>query len=400
LTYGPARIPVVSNLTGEVAGPELSTPDYWVRHVREAVRFADGVRTLHDRGVTRFLELGPDGVLTAMAQSTLPEAGEALFAPVLRKDREETTSLLTALGRLHAEGGEVDWAAFFAGTDARRVQLPTYAFQRTRYWVEGGGTLSSQVVDAEFWDAVEREDLTELARTLEVEQADLAPALPALSAWHRRRDERAAADTWSYTVNWVPLTGAIREVAALSGSWLVVVESGGEVWAREAAAGLVERGARLVEVPAGAGVEEFAGLEFSAVSGVVSLLGSAASVLALVQAVEGAGGGGCRVWAVTRGGVSTGAGDAGGVCAEAAGVWGLGRVAGLELPGVWGGLIDVPVEPGGVVWDRVCGVLTAAGAAGAASAGGAAGAVGVGGAGGVEDQVAVRAGGVWGRRLV
>ncbi|CAL9649240.1 type I polyketide synthase [Streptomyces sp. enrichment culture] len=382
LAYGPARIPVVSNLTGEVAGPELSTPDYWVRHVREAVRFADGIRTLHDRGVTRFLELGPDGVLTAMAQSTLPEAGEALFAPVLRKDREETTSLLTALGRLHAEGGEVDWAAFFAGTDARRVELPTYAFQRTRYWVEGGGTLSSQVVDAEFWDAVEREDLTELARTLEVEQADLAPTLPALSAWHRRRDERAAADTWSYTVNWVPLTGAIREVAALSGSWLVVVESGGEVWAREAAAGLVERGARLVEVPAGAGAEEFAGLEFSAASGVVSLLGSAASVLALVQAVEGAGGGGCRVWAVTRGGVSAGSGDAGGVCAEAAGVWGLGRVAGLELPGVWGGLIDVPAGADGRVWDRVCGVLAAAGA------------------GGVEDQVAVRAGGVWGRRLV
>ncbi|WP_407842433.1 SDR family NAD(P)-dependent oxidoreductase [Streptomyces albidoflavus] len=136
LTFENARIPVISNLTGETAGPELSTPGYWVRHVREAVRFADGVRTLHAQGVTRFLEAGPDGVLTAMAQNTLPDAGEALFAPLLRKDREESSALLTAVGRLHAHGGEVDWTACLAQTapGARRVELPTYAFQRSRYW--------------------------------------------------------------------------------------------------------------------------------------------------------------------------------------------------------------------------------------------------------------------------
>ncbi|MEU2050554.1 type I polyketide synthase, partial [Streptomyces albidoflavus] len=136
LTYENARIPVISNLTGEVAGAELSTPGYWVRHVREAVRFADGVRTLHAQGVTRFLEAGPDGVLTAMAQNTLPDAGEALCTAALRKDREETSALLTAVGRLHAHGGEVDWTACLAQTapGARRVELPTYAFQRSRYW--------------------------------------------------------------------------------------------------------------------------------------------------------------------------------------------------------------------------------------------------------------------------
>ncbi|MGW9258330.1 type I polyketide synthase [Streptomyces albidoflavus] len=375
LTYENACVPVVSNLTGEVAGPELSTADYWVRHVREAVRFADGVRTLHAEGVTRLLEVGPDGVLTAMAQNTLPEAGEALLVPVLRKDREETSALLTAVGRLHAHGGEVDWAAFFAGTGARRVQLPTYAFRRTRYWVEGATALGGQAVDSAFWETVGREDLTELARTLEVDQTDLAPVLPALSAWHHRRGERAAADTWAYTEHWTPLTAL---PAARAGTWLVVAEAEGPDWAREAAAGLVERGARLVEVASGAGAEEYSALLAGAdePAGVVSLLGSAASVLALVQAADAVG---VRVWAVTRGGVSTGSADAGSVRAEAAAVWGLGRVAGLELPQVWGGLIDVPAETDDRVWDRVCGVLASGD--------------------GAEDQVAVRAGGVFGRRL-
>ncbi|MFF8568523.1 SDR family NAD(P)-dependent oxidoreductase [Streptomyces albidoflavus] len=329
LSYEDARIPVVSNLTGEVAGPELSTPDYWVRHVREAVRFADGVRTLRGQGVTRFVELGPDGVLTAMARNTLPESEEVLCVPVLRKDREETIALLSALGRLHVHGGEVDWAAFFAGAvaGARRVALPTYAFQRERFWPE--------VADG------------------------------------------AVGDEWAYREEWRPVS--VAGAGGLTGSWLVVAESGAGVWTREAAAGLVERGARLVEVPAGAGAEEFSGL-FAAsgdLAGVVSLSESAASVLALVQAADAVG---VRVWAVTRAGVSTGSADAGSVRAEAAAVWGLGRVAGLELPQVWGGLIDVPAEADGRVWDRVCGVLA-------------------GGAAGFEDQVAVRAGGVFGRRL-
>ncbi|MGC9443187.1 SDR family NAD(P)-dependent oxidoreductase, partial [Streptomyces sp. WG5] len=135
LSFEPPRIPVVSNLTGAVVTDEMASPDFWVRHVREAVRFLDGIRALEAAGVTTYLELGPDGVLSAMAQDCLTEDGAALV-PVLRKDRPEAETVTTALAHAHSRGITVDWQAYFAGTGARRVDLPTYAFQRQRYWLE------------------------------------------------------------------------------------------------------------------------------------------------------------------------------------------------------------------------------------------------------------------------
>ncbi|KJY41428.1 hypothetical protein VR41_12700 [Streptomyces sp. NRRL B-1568] len=136
LTFAEPAVPVVSNLTGEVAADGLlCSPDYWVRHVRHAVRFADGVRALRVEGASVLLELGPGGVLTAMAQDSLGEDGRRVTAvPALRKDRGEETALLTALARLHVTGVAVDWRQVFEGTAARRVELPSYAFQHTRFW--------------------------------------------------------------------------------------------------------------------------------------------------------------------------------------------------------------------------------------------------------------------------
>ncbi|WP_030369996.1 type I polyketide synthase, partial [Streptomyces roseoverticillatus] len=133
ITFQAPRLPLVSNVTGGLAGPELvCSADYWVRHVRETVRFADGVRALAAEGATVFLELGPDGVLTAMAQHTLDDTAVAVSS--LRKDRPEETALLTALARLHVAGVGVDWPGIFDGTGAHRVDLPTYPFQHERYW--------------------------------------------------------------------------------------------------------------------------------------------------------------------------------------------------------------------------------------------------------------------------
>ncbi|WP_407288177.1 type I polyketide synthase [Streptomyces sp. BP-8] len=137
LDFRAPRIPLVSTLTGDLAtAQELASPDYWVRHAREAVRFLDAVRTLEARGAGRFLELGPDGVLVPMAQSALADDGAAVLAATARADRSEEETLVAAVSRLHAHGTPVDWATYFSGTGARPVDLPTYPFQRRRLWLD------------------------------------------------------------------------------------------------------------------------------------------------------------------------------------------------------------------------------------------------------------------------
>ncbi len=150
LTFAPPGIPIVSNLTGEPASAEeLCSPGYWVAHVRRPVRFMDGVRWLAARGVGSFLELGPDGVLSAMGHDCLAgerrveeegEEGDAapLLAALLRGQRPEARTSLAALAEAWVRGVDVDWGSLFEGSGARRVSLPTYAFQRRRYWLDGG----------------------------------------------------------------------------------------------------------------------------------------------------------------------------------------------------------------------------------------------------------------------
>jgi acyl transferase domain-containing protein/acyl carrier protein len=136
VSFAAPSIPIVSNLTGEVAGSELCEAGYWVRHVRNTVRFADGVGWLVEQGVGDFLELGPDGVLSAMARDCFaPDGDPAETVPVLRAERPEVGTFLAAMARLWGRGVEVDWAAAVPA-GARRVGLPTYPFRRRRYWLD------------------------------------------------------------------------------------------------------------------------------------------------------------------------------------------------------------------------------------------------------------------------
>ena len=129
LSYNEPRIPMALAADGAAA---MGVPDagYWVRQVRDAVRFGDAVTALAAEGVHHWLELGPDGTLSALARDVLGE--DITAVPLLRKHRDETTTALTALAQLHVTGVHVPWGELFG--EGPLTALPTYAFQRDRYW--------------------------------------------------------------------------------------------------------------------------------------------------------------------------------------------------------------------------------------------------------------------------
>ncbi|SED08804.1 type I polyketide synthase [Streptomyces melanosporofaciens] len=407
--YSAPRLAIVSNVTGELAGEEVCSPEYWVRHVRQAVRFGDGIRFLEGQGVTRYVEIGPAGVLSAMGQECV--SGPAAFVPLLRKDRDEVEALLAGVAQVHAHGGEVDWERVFAGRGARRVELPTYAFQRQRYWFDPAtpGTptaaaTDASAVEARFWEAVEREDLEALTTTLEIDQQTrLSELLPALSSWRRGQSDRATVDSWRYRITWSPVSAEER-TAPLSGTWLLAVPEGRADSARvtAVASALDRRGARVVALTLSTtGRDALAERLRQAVAtggtpaGVLSLLalddgphpehtalttGLALNV-GLIQALGDAGIA-APLWLATAGAVSVSGSDSLGSPAQAA-TWGLGRVAALEHPQRWGGLVDLPGDLDERTADRLCAALS-----------------GIVGDSGPEDQLALRDAGVFVRRLV
>ncbi len=140
LTYSAPTIPMV------VPAEVLCTPEFWVRQLRDTVDLAGGVDRLRERGVTRFLELSPAATMISNVRDCYGDA-PVVVAPSLRRRRDEVESVAVSMAILHNAGVEVDWAAFFAGTGAQRVDLPTYAFEHERFWLEttlvGGHNLSS-----------------------------------------------------------------------------------------------------------------------------------------------------------------------------------------------------------------------------------------------------------------
>ncbi|WP_396276667.1 type I polyketide synthase [Kitasatospora xanthocidica] len=399
LTYHAPAVPIVSTLTGEPATTEqLTDPDYWIRHARHTVRFHDAVDALRAKGVTTFLELGPDAVLTAMGRDHGDDGDEA-FVPVLRRDRAEVRTAVSAVAALHGRGVRADWAAFFAGSGARRVDLPTYAFQRRRFWLDAAPVAgAADPADASFWAAVEQQDLAALGSSLrlaEEEQRSLGDLLPALSSWRRERQDRSLLDSWRYRVEWQRLADPAAP-PGLSGDWLAVLPAG---WTEEGTGGALSalraRGARVLAVAAAEG-EDRAGLAARLLAaagerqpdGVLSLLAlderearpgvpaALPDTVLLLNALDEAGLD-APLWCATRGAVAAGTGDR--VSPAQAQLWGLGRVAALECPVRWGGLVDLPETVDGKAADLLAAVLA-------------------GGSG--EDQAAVRADGLYARRLV
>jgi len=132
--YGAPQVTVVSTVTGAVVGAGELGAEYWVRQVREPVRFAAGMATLASAGVDVFLEVGPGTTLLGLGRQCVGESG-GIWAPSLRQGQPDWERMLESLATLWAGGIPIDWAAVDREYGRRLISLPTYAFQRERYWL-------------------------------------------------------------------------------------------------------------------------------------------------------------------------------------------------------------------------------------------------------------------------
>uniref|UniRef100_UPI000B1B2658 acyltransferase domain-containing protein n=1 Tax=Streptomyces atriruber TaxID=545121 RepID=UPI000B1B2658 len=418
VAFAAPRIPLISNVSGAEAGEEIMSPEYWARHVRQPVLFQPAIAEVAARAGV-FVELGPSPVLTTAAQHTLDHVADPQesFEPVvtasLHSGQPDDVAFAQAMARLHTAGITVDWSGYFpADPQPRTVDLPTYPFQGRRFWLADSAVpVAASPADGEeagFWAAVEGADVQALVDTLHLKddehRAALETVFPALSAWRRERRDRSTVDAWRYRVDW--RRADLPTPAPGTGAWLVLAPEGAaETWSRTCVRALEETGApvRLIEVGPAPGRADLADLirswqstcsdDGTPLGGVLSLLAFADGTDADPAARRGPTGTSTTLtllhglldaavevplWCATRGAVSCGDTDPI-VAPEQAPVWGMGRVVALEHPELWGGLVDLPADPAALDPAALYAVLC--GESG-------------------EDQVALRRGGVLGRRLV
>ncbi|MFI0781127.1 type I polyketide synthase, partial [Streptomyces sp. NPDC021212] len=381
LTYHQPTLPLISNLTGHPADEQIATPDYWAQHIRQPVHFHPAITHTAPETST-FLELGPDPVLATATQHTLSHATtdtdqpSPLVTATLTRKQPDVHAFANALARLHTAGTTVDWAPWFpAGPAPRTVELPTYAFQHQRFWLapptrrHDGRGAQHDATEAQLWGAIEAQDVDALTSTLQLGEDGpgidaLLPALPLLSAWRRRHREHSTIDSWRYRIAWAHLPDAAA-TPALTGTWLLLVPSGlAEHPAVQAAAQALDaHGAtretltiNTVAVHREVLAQQLAGPDGvrTAPVGVLSLLAldetthpdhpavptGLAATMALVPALDELGWP-TALWCLTQGAVAATSSDALPHPHQAQ-TWGFGRVAALEYPRLWGGLIDLP----------------------------------------------------------
>ncbi|GAB3799131.1 SDR family NAD(P)-dependent oxidoreductase [Micromonospora zhanjiangensis] len=396
ITPRAADVAFYSTVTGAVTDGASLDAGYWFTNLRQPVELEQAVRRLAIDGYRVFIECSPHPVLTSGVQGTVddlgPAVGQVTVVGTLRRDDGGPRRLLTSLAEAWAGNARVDWGR--AVGPARRIDLPTYPFQRTRYWLAPPERtiVAESAADARFWDSVTRTDVAQVARELSVRpDTPLEAVVPALSSWRRRAQDEARADGWRYRLQWQRHQAG----TAVRGHWLVVVTGDGRDSATYAAvvAALSARGVQvstLVVPAAERGPVSEALASAGPADGVLSLLtldetpdaahpdlpAGLTAQLALIQALADRPV--APLWTVTRGAVSTGATDTASAAAQAA-AWGLGGVAAVEQPALHGALVDLPEELDNAALDRFCAVL--------------------GTAAGTEDRFAVRGGAVLVPRL-
>nr|WP_024877535.1 type I polyketide synthase [Saccharomonospora piscinae] len=382
-----SAVPFYSTVTGtRVDAAELDA-DYWYRNLRSTVDFDGAVRAaLADRH-PRLLEVSPHPVL-AMSLSDIAEdtGSAAAIHTTLRRDPDvdDADRFVQSLADVHVHGGDVAFSELFAG--ARRVELPTYAFQHERFWPQPAELVAAEVTrprdgtglaesGAALWAAVDSGDASALAATLDLPDGEIAvdELADRLAAYRERDRRRAHVNGLRYRIEWTPSFDARPE--ELTGTWLVVSRDTGD---DELPSVLRERGASVVTVPPGEVANVLDPARPPAGVLVVARGPDAVGdvVTALKHVAEAALD--APLWCLTRGAVAAARGDRAPDPAAAA-VWGAGIVAALEYPAAWGGLVDLPPSRDREAERRLVELL-------ARPEG--------------EDQVAVRAQGVFVRRLV
>jgi len=397
ITYHPPKQRLISNLTGKLAGAEVATPAYWVRHVREAVRFADGVATLQAQGVDTFLEIGPKPTLLGMVEPILdaeqPAVGgeiqnraqgapakiqNPLLLPSLRENHPDWQQMLASLGELYVRGVLIDWAGLDRDAGAagarRKIVLPTYPFQRQRYWVEPTAAVADDTAQTGFanWLATHSiEQLTDLVTEqrafAESERATVTKVLSALTAESRTQQMAAQVASMLYEVAWEPQhTATAVQPPATPGRWLLLADGHGvsaalatrltalgeqveslplpsadDTWADQIKQALMSAQERPLR-----GILHLwaldAGLTDDSRDLLLSQQRPLASVLSIIQGLATIPTPGFalpRLWLVTRGAQQLTPTEQ--VALAQTPLWGLGRVIALEHGDVWGGLIDV-----------------------------------------------------------
>ncbi|NET12288.1 MAG: SDR family NAD(P)-dependent oxidoreductase, partial [Okeania sp. SIO1H6] len=193
VTYNQPRISLISNVTGEKVSAEIATPEYWVRHVRQPVKFAQSMKTLHEQGYQLFLEIGPKPILLGMGRRCV-SGDSGVWLPSLRPgkipletEKSEDTSLLnndwqqilSSLAQLYVQGAKVDWRGFDRDYVRQKVILPTYPFQREKYWIQ---TTNSQSISAsKLHPLINRKFQSPLSKDIFFESEFSTDALPFLA---------------------------------------------------------------------------------------------------------------------------------------------------------------------------------------------------------------------------
>ena len=267
VSYSSPQIGLISNVTGGIIKDEIATPNYWLSHVQKPVKFATSMETLHQEQFQVFVEIGPKPTLLGMGRRCLPE-GVGIWLPSMRQGHSEWQQLLQSLGELYVRGGSIDWSSFDRDYSQRPLQLPTYPFQRQRYWVElmeNGhqkvAPLSQENAQTPIVNLLVKGNTQQLAQHLETrgklsdDELKLLPKLLELLFKENQQQLIAASiKNWFYEVKWHAkprqlTTTTEKNKLYKSGSWLILADMGGV--GQTLAKLLQERGHRCILVYAG-----------------------------------------------------------------------------------------------------------------------------------------------------